>query len=289
VIEHARGLSTAQLSAIADLESRCLAVDGGRLKLEWSVLRSRDPGTVRDVLAWDDGELIGFVGVYAFGGEPPEVTGMVDPRHRRHGLGRTLLDAALGLCADRGNPTALLVVPGSPPGGRLLALAAGGSLDHSEHALVLHQPPPELTSAGRQVQLRPWTPADSADVVRLHAAAFGPAAPVPDTAEDRALAELDRTQTWLVTVAGRTVGTLRLSPSAEDGVGVYGFVVDPAEQGRGIGRRALTTACRSAFAAGARSVHLEVSVDNDHALGLYTSLGFTAVATEEYYELRTAH
>jgi ribosomal protein S18 acetylase RimI-like enzyme len=32
-------------------------------------------------------------------------------------------------------------------------------------------------------------------------------------------------------------------------------------------------------------VHLEVAVDNDHALGLYTSLGFAPISTEDYYTL----
>jgi len=35
-------------------------------------------------------------------------------------------------------------------------------------------------------------------------------------------------------------------------------------------------------------VELEVEVANDHALGLYTSIGFEQVTTEDYYELPTA-
>jgi ribosomal protein S18 acetylase RimI-like enzyme len=32
-----------------------------------------------------------------------------------------------------------------------------------------------------------------------------------------------------------------------------------------------------------REVTLEVEVDNDHALGLYTSVGFVRQATEDYF------
>jgi ribosomal protein S18 acetylase RimI-like enzyme len=32
-------------------------------------------------------------------------------------------------------------------------------------------------------------------------------------------------------------------------------------------------------------IGLEVAVENDHALGLYTSAGFTPVTTENYYAL----
>lgn len=281
-----RGLSARQLSAIAELEARCLAVDGGRLKLEWGVLRSRDCTAVTDALWWDGDELAGFVGVYAFGGASPEVTGMVDPARRRQGIGSALLSAALDLCADRGDPSALLVVPRSPEAGGLLARSRGGALDHSEHALELLEPSFVAPADDRRVTLRGRIPADDATVARLLEAAFGWREPTPDTPAAQELAERDRAETWLVVADGRTVGTMRLS-HADDGVGVYGFAVDPAVQGRGIGRRALAAACRSAFADGATRVHLEVAVDNERALGLYTSLGFTPLATEDYYRLAT--
>ncbi len=47
-------------------------------------------------------------------------------------------------------------------------------------------------------------------------------------------------------------------------------------------------ACRQVRDEGARSVELEVAIDNDRALGLYTSVGFTLVTTEDYYQLRLA-
>jgi ribosomal protein S18 acetylase RimI-like enzyme len=32
-------------------------------------------------------------------------------------------------------------------------------------------------------------------------------------------------------------------------------------------------------------LHLEVEVNNDRALGLYTSLGFTPTSTEDYFDI----
>jgi ribosomal protein S18 acetylase RimI-like enzyme len=43
--------------------------------------------------------------------------------------------------------------------------------------------------------------------------------------------------------------------------------------------------CRRLRADGARRIGLEVEVDNEHALGLYTSLGFERVSTEDYFRL----
>jgi ribosomal protein S18 acetylase RimI-like enzyme len=56
-------------------------------------------------------------------------------------------------------------------------------------------------------------------------------------------------------------------------------------QGRGIGREALTQVCEQAYAEGVQRVRLEVAVDNDRALALYTSIRFVPVATEDYYVL----
>jgi ribosomal protein S18 acetylase RimI-like enzyme len=50
----------------------------------------------------------------------------------------------------------------------------------------------------------------------------------------------------------------------------------------------LRRVCRNFREGGATQVGLEVAVENDRALGLYTSLGFRPVITEDYYALPTA-
>ena len=80
------------------------------------------------------------------------------------------------------------------------------------------------------------------------------------------------------------VGTARLTLEGLRG-GVYGFTITPELRGRGIGRDVLRRVTAGLFDAGATTVGLEVAVDNDHALGLYLSLGFRQLSTEDYYEL----
>lgn len=55
-------LSENDLRAIADLERRVVAADGGRLKLEWGTLRSRDGTRPGDLLWREGGRLLGFCG-----------------------------------------------------------------------------------------------------------------------------------------------------------------------------------------------------------------------------------
>ena len=279
MLTFARGLSPRDLRAVADLEARTVQVDGGRLKLEWGVLKGRTGRDVEDILWWDDHRLLGFLGLYAFGAPTVELAGMVDPAARRRGIATALLDAALPLCHDRGYGQALLVTPRASTAGRGMALGRGAVLEHSEHALVLLGAPTDGPT-NPAITVRTATPDDIPEVSGLLTAAFGwPGSDVMD------LAATKTTRTLLVEIAGSTVGTLRLTRDAEDAAGVYGFAVDPAWQGRGIGRDVLRRVCQQLREEGVSRIALEVAVDNDHALGLYTSLGFEPVTTEDYYAL----
>lgn len=286
VLELSQGLSPRALSALRSLQERTVAADGGRLKLEWPTLAARTGDRVEDVLWWDGEDLVGFLGIYAFGEPDVELAGMVDPNHRRRGIGTALLDAARVLCRERDHLRTLLVTPRTTPAGSAFALAHGGVLEHSEHALVLTGEPADGPT-DPSITMRRADRSDGVTVADLMRAAFGWS---PPDAADRLHSA--NAQTLMIERAGAVVGTVRISLDRDGGgadgdlhAGVYGFAVDPAWQGRGIGRDALRRVCRRLRADGATRIGLEVAVDNPHALGLYTSLGFEPVATEDYFHL----
>jgi ribosomal protein S18 acetylase RimI-like enzyme len=275
-------LTPALRPLVKDLEHRVVSADGGRLKLEWGVLDSwaGDGSTEQRVAVFaEDGRALGFAGRYAFGdGGTAELAGMVDPGARRRGIGSRILEALVRGCRERGFGEVLLVTPRNGGGGAEFAHAHGGRLDHSEHALVLRRDPtPGRTDPA--VTLRRAGPEDVEVVGRLLDAAFH------STPSDlRGLLALPEERTLLISFAGEPVGTVRLTRGPHSG-GIYGFAVDPAWQGRGIGRDVLRRCCALLREEGATSVGLEVEVDNERALGLYTSVGFERVLTEDYYAL----
>jgi ribosomal protein S18 acetylase RimI-like enzyme len=274
MLEFARGLTPTALDAVSELEQRVVAADGGRLKLEWRALRGRSGRAVEDFLWWQDDRLVGFLGLYR--NAPPEVelAGMVDPLHRREGIATALLDAALPVCRERALHPALLIVPRSSVGGRELALRRDAELDHSEHALVLTEEPASR-EPDRRISLRDAVTDDGPVLERVLRAGFG------DAPQLRG----DDLQHWTVIERdGETVGVIRVTRDGATG-SVHGFAIEPDWQGQGIGRDVLGRVCRELLEQGAERVALEVAVDNDHALGLYTSLGFAPVTTEDYYSL----
>jgi ribosomal protein S18 acetylase RimI-like enzyme len=276
VLDLPRGLSPEALSAIASLETETVSADGGQLKLEWSTLRSRSGDKVEDVLWWDEGRLVGFVGLYAFGGPSVEVAGMVHPEYRRQGIGSRLLEEAIELCRRRSERQLLLVVPRTSVGARVLAESRGGALEHSEHALDLDGAVTQGPS-DPSLRLRPASIDDISELVRILADAFGQS-PRPIDLDTPGVSML------VAERDGSIVATLGLNQSPTEW-GIYGFAVAPHLQGAGIGRDLLRRVCRQANDAGVRRLHLEVEVNNDRALGLYTSLGFTRTSTEDYFEI----
>jgi len=275
VLERSFGLSDQVRDAIAGLEARCIRADGGRLKLEWGSLARRDPSVVNDLLWWTESqELVGFCGRYSFGGHTPEITGMVDPSHRRRGIGSSLLNELLALCRQRGDRSVLLVTPRSCTDAKRLAERGGASFDHAEHAMVLT----ELRGHGRTdstIALRAVTPKDVPAVRDLLASTFGGVMRSSFTdAPDPEMLVAER--------SGQVIATLRVTDVLGTR-GIYGFVVDSTLRGQGIGRDLLRRVCADALGNGASAVHLEVETNNDRALGLYSSVGFELQTTEDYY------
>ena len=278
MLEQAAGLSSQALDAIAQLERQVVDADGGRLKLEWGRLRRRSGGRVEDLLWWESGRLLGFLGFYDFGSSL-EVTGMVTPDARRRGIGTALLDAAMPLYRRLGHQKVLLIVPRHSEAGKRLALRRGAVFDHSEHALVLSGDPPSGPHEPA-LSVRPAAAADIPLISHLLEVGFG--GPQPHDLAGRLNSPHGRI--LVVEVRGSAVGTLSLAREGDD-AGIYGFVIDPSWQGRGIGRGVLRRVCEQLRADGAGRIGLEVAVDNDRALGLYTSVGFMPVTTEDYFAL----
>lgn len=184
---------------------------------------------------------------------------------------------ALSACGELG-ASVLLVVPRRSTPGRALALKRGARLEHSEHTLRLRErPSAQLRTVGLSV--REASAADAKAVSRLIACGFGR----PPQAAWEVLADA-RSVTLVAELDARVLGTIRLTREGQESR-LSGFVIDAAQRGRGIGRELLSRVCARCFDDGATSVGLEVALGNERALRLYTGLGFTRLATDDYYEL----
>ncbi|MCV7030130.1 ribosomal protein S18-alanine N-acetyltransferase [Mycobacterium sherrisii] len=139
-----------------------------------------------------------------------------------------------------------------------------------------------MTAAGEPVTLGALTRADAQRCAQLEALLFDGDDPWPADAFNRELASAHnhyvaaRTADTLVGYAG--IAKLGRKPPFEYEVHTIG--VDPAYQGRGIGRRLLEELLKFA---GGGVVYLEVRTDNEPAIALYRSVGFEQIGLRRRY------
>lgn len=267
-------LTTQQLKDIEKLQKECEIHDHLQLKLNWEMLRARESDHL-DFPHYEHGELVAFLGLYAFG-SAVEVCGMVKPSARRQGHFHRLFQQGMERVQQDGYRKVLLNAPAGSDAAKAFLSKQGAEYAFTEHQMEWQEKSLEDTD---DIHLRHATLDDYEMRVRLSVAAFG--LNEEDARAIEIMVSADHTDMFMIDVSEGTVGKIRVSRE-EGQAWIYGFSILPEYQGRGIGRKVLRKVIKEQSMAG-YSVHLEVETKNDHALGLYESVGFKTVHSQDYY------
>ncbi|WP_299564061.1 ribosomal protein S18-alanine N-acetyltransferase [uncultured Mycolicibacterium sp.] len=144
----------------------------------------------------------------------------------------------------------------------------------------------DATPGADTIEIGPLTRADAARCAELERQLFGDDDPWPKAAFLQELAAMNN-RYIAARDGGRLVGYAgisRLGRTPPYDYEVHTIGVDPAYQGRGIGRRLMQAMLD--FAAGG-VVFLEVRTDNAPAIALYERFGFTIVGLRKRYYRRS--
>ncbi|GAB6930964.1 GNAT family N-acetyltransferase [Paenibacillus sp. JCM 10914] len=268
-------LTTQQLEDIAQLQATCENYDGIQLKLNWEMLRDRKSDQL-DFFHYEDGKLAAFLGLYPFG-STVEVCGMVKPSERRKGHFHRLFGQGMEQIKTDGYKKILLNAPAGSDTAKGFLSKQGAEYSFSEFQMEWQE---RFLEDMGGIVLRQATPEDYEMRVRLSVTAFG--LDEEDASVMESNIEPDNTVILMIDVDDEgTVGKLRVTRE-EGQAWIYGFSILPEHQGKGIGRRVLRQVTKEQSSAG-YSVHLEVETKNEHALGLYKSVGFKVVHAQDYY------
>lgn len=249
-------------------------------------------GVVHLVRLDEDDAVVGYAQVAQAGGPDAVAELVVDPRHRRRGHGRALLDEVVALGARS------VWAHGMLPAATALAAAAG--LVVTRELYVMGRP---LTAEDavdpalpQGFSVRPFEPGvDDEHWVALNAAAF---ASHPEQGR-LTLADLHErmAQPWfdpagLLLVVDDTTGDVvafhwtKVEPTTPPAIPrgeVYVVGVDPAYQGRGLGGPVTSLGLAHLARLGLAEVELYVDGDNTAARRTYTRLGFRDTAVHAQY------
>lgn len=235
-------------------------------------------------------------------GEPAMIEAVVDPAARRQGHGRALLAAAFGVArAMVADPAPRAWAHGDLPGARALAESMG--LERARELLQLRRPlgpehPLPVLSSDPDIVLRTYAgPADEPEILRVNNAAFDwhpeQGGWTPEQIGERVRSSwFDPAGLFLAfdQPAGGEGGApasllgFHWTKVHDDELGeVYIVGVDPAAQGRGLGRTLTLAGLHYLADRGLPEVELYVEGDNTAALHTYDRLGFTRYAIDVAY------
>lgn len=281
----AKGLSEEWLQQIIHLTKVCEAHDGFDLSinLNLSMLQNRSPEQTNDFLYFQDGTLVGFLGMYAIvSPKEVEISGMVHPDYRRNGIFRALYAQAKAECEKRHVTQILLVSNQKSKEASAFAEGVAATYQFSEYKLDYSAMAPVTpVAADDRLLLRPATNDDFHTLVEIGVSGFGDSAELMTALVTRNLSEPDF-QTYLALYEAEPVGMITVSEE-DSALFISGFCVKKGLQGKGLGRKILSQTVEILNQRGHEGISLEVAVDNQNALALYQSIGFEVVSVYDYY------
>jgi mycothiol synthase len=298
-------LTAAQVGAVTGLAAGARAADGVAplsehvlLHLRYDAADGSLQGPAGDFLLTADGKVAGYAYLDLPGPSVPdagtELSGelVIDPAHRRQGLGRALVDE---LTARAHGRTLQLWAHGDLPAAAALAASAG--FERFRALWQMRRPLGEgLDQPGfpEGSTLRTFVPGRDEDGwLRLNGRAF--AGHPEQGAWTRHDLELREREPWFDPAGfliaerhGAMTGfhwTKVHAPEGEDGpLGeVYVLGVDPGERGTGLARALTLAGLRHLRVLGLDQAMLYVDEDNVPAIRLYQALGFTRARTDAMY------
>lgn len=272
---------------IEELKNACTFKEDIFLKLELDFklnmhrVHGDEPFQYANEFLYYSGEmLIGYLGIFSFGGDKGELTGMVHPDFRRRGIFKRLHSLALEECRRRGFNEILLVCDRESSSGLSFIQSTKALYSFSEYEMRLCDN--RVSEAEKDIVLRKSTNLDAEEIARLNNICFG------DTSGTLIMPEEEQKRnriTYMIEQDLKTIGKIRVDISPEEGY-ISGFAIFPEYRGKGYGKQALKGALCILNKSGSHNVTLEVAVQNKNALNLYKSCGFVEESVMDYYEVK---
>ncbi|WP_040745419.1 mycothiol synthase [Nocardia transvalensis] len=279
---------------IRDVLARATEADGVAPVSEQAVLSLDTATPARHLVAALDGDVLGYANLVPAHGEHPAMAEVaVDPRHRGRGIGATLVSTAL----TAGGPGARVWAHGNSAPARAVAGRLGLTVARELWQMRRPLATPELPelSVPDSVLLRTYAgPEDDAELLRVNNAAFD------WHPEQGGWSESDiavrRESPWFdpkgLFVAADPADPARMlgfhwtkvhideNPPVGE---VYVVAIDPAAQGRGLGRLLTLAGLHYLRDRDLDEVLLYTEADNTAAVHTYTRLGFATSHVDAAY------
>lgn len=271
-------LTPQQLADLNTLLLACQGTDGNTIAVYKPLLTQ--PRLTPCTLLYDHTQLIGFVTPFFFEEDTSEIALMVAPSHRQQGLGTSLLKAIQPLLIKKGITTCVFSTPHDRYTDKLTV--KGLSYQHSEYRMR-RVDPKLLPIKHKEIHLRLATEADLSLVCAMDDACFPQH---ENTLMSRFYGLIhDPFHTlWIAERHGTPIGKAHVHWE-EEAVRLTDLAILPAFQKQGFGRAMVAQCINDCIRHHRTTVSLDVEATNQHALTLYTHLGFVMDNAYDFWSI----
>lgn len=283
--------SLPSLKPLHEMAARCEAADGCAVKLYWNLLESRrrDPQAFDYLYFPEQGNTtipIGLLSIYYFQ-DGVEVTAMVEPEHRHHGVFTQLMEKVFNVLRLYQVKSYLLDCNAKAYGFNMQCMARGGVLHHTEIEMYGPTSAAELKFSGKKtLTLELAKKSDMEMLIQLHQASF-PGASLASV-RDRLTMMLSEPmrQTWLGrNQEGKIVGKLHVRED-ENAVFIHDLGVIPTFQRQGYAISLLYEWYQRYTFPKSKPIVVDVLGDNSAAIQLYTACGFEITNQYNFWQFK---
>jgi len=277
-----QSLNNVEFTAIRRLADSCASYEDLDLRLSWNMLESRASDVAEDFLYYTDDLLVGFLTLFGVGSDEAEATGMVHPEYRRKGVFTALLTAAGEESRRNGTKSLVFACDRRSAAAKAFLEASGAHYAFSEQKMRL-ETPVKRASLDNHLDFRQATVEDADAIAQIISDDSGMDAAFFRQVVANGIRNRSRWY-YIAKLDGQTIGTINVDVIDGDSY-IYGFVIRPEYRGRGYGRQMLVRTIDTIVVERPQPVFLEVETNNDVALALYHSFGFTITNTYDYYRI----
>ncbi|MFN8445440.1 MAG: GNAT family N-acetyltransferase [Caldilineaceae bacterium] len=278
-------LTDSDFAQIRDLESICNQSEKINVKLNWGLMKMREPDKPSDFCFYEQGQLVGYMPLDGFG-DQFEITAIVHPAYRRQGIFKQLFAAAHQEAMRRNAARLLLVNYRNSQSGNATVRALGLPYYNSEYHMETSAA--ELTSLpASQIQLVEVTAENVRDLSSSLGSSFGAG---EWNSEAALLADQQRKdgKYYLAELAGTQIGQIGMVDEGNQAVYIRAVGIAPEWRGHGYGRQLLSALVQKLRDEGYQRYALDVETQNTNALSLYQSCGFHETNVYDYYTVPLA-
>lgn len=274
-------LSISQQREVEALEAVVQKEEGLQSRLFLSNRLNCDPRLPCFFLAYLKERLVSVLVAFFPTEEEVEFTGFTDPDHRNKGYFSLLVKRALAHYAAAPFTRALFCVEATSDSGQAYLARRYPDIERSEYLMTLHRQ--EYTPTPQAGTLVPVTRINAEEAARLMSRIFNSDLQRSRDRISLMLLEEGR-RVFAYQRRGITVGVLNAQRQGPSTFMIYGVGILEEHRSNGYGKAMMSLALTTLFA-DADTVHLEVESTNEHALALYTALGFRPVMQMDYHRL----